>query len=132
MEKVYYNIEAQGMLIRNARKKLGISQKDMAEYLGVSQSTIGMWETGKRRVPAKNIKTVCDKLEIPYQLFIGDTKIEQKLDYISLSAKTIYERLNKHGKIQTPERFDGEFKIYLNILTKEFLNNGYKLVVKKI
>jgi transcriptional regulator with XRE-family HTH domain len=32
--------------LRQARKKLGISQSTLAERIGVRQSTIGMWEIG--------------------------------------------------------------------------------------
>lgn len=37
--------------IRKARKKLGLSQNAMAQWLGVSQATFSRWESGKSRVP---------------------------------------------------------------------------------
>lgn len=33
--------------LSNLRKECGISQKDIAETLGVAQSTVSMWESGK-------------------------------------------------------------------------------------
>lgn len=39
--------------IRLARIKAGLKQQDLAEKLGVSQSTITAWETGKTRPPVR-------------------------------------------------------------------------------
>lgn len=33
--------------IKNQRKKLGLTQTQLADMLGVSQSAIAMWESGK-------------------------------------------------------------------------------------
>ena len=35
--------------IKSARRKLGISQTELAKKLGVGQSTVAMWETGKNK-----------------------------------------------------------------------------------
>lgn len=134
MDKLY-GLDAQGILIRNARKNLGLSQKEMSEYLNISQSTIGMWESGKRRVTSKYIKPLCDKLEIPYNVFIdanGVEKSKTNQNMNDLSALVVLDRLLKNGEIKTEQRFKGEFKTYLNIISKEFFQNGYKLVVKKV
>jgi len=42
-----------GEKIRIARKSLGISQKELAELLGVSTQTIGNWERGKSQPQPK-------------------------------------------------------------------------------
>lgn len=35
--------------IRKYRRQMGLTQAGLAEILGVSQSTVGMWETGERK-----------------------------------------------------------------------------------
>lgn len=35
------------MNIRSARKKIGLTQHQLAALTGVSRSTVAMWETGK-------------------------------------------------------------------------------------
>jgi transcriptional regulator with XRE-family HTH domain len=37
-----------GELIREARKRAGVTQRELAERLGTTQSVIARWETGKR------------------------------------------------------------------------------------
>jgi transcriptional regulator with XRE-family HTH domain len=37
-----------GELIREARKRAGLSQRDLAELLGTTQAVIARWETGRR------------------------------------------------------------------------------------
>jgi transcriptional regulator with XRE-family HTH domain len=37
-----------GELIREARKRARVSQRDLAELLGTTQAVIARWETGKR------------------------------------------------------------------------------------
>ena len=42
--------------IKNLRKKAGISQCELAKQIGVSRSTVAMWETGKN-VPRAGLLT---------------------------------------------------------------------------
>ncbi len=37
--------------LRAFRKKHGLSQRDLAELLGVSAGTVADWETGRNRIP---------------------------------------------------------------------------------
>lgn len=49
--------------VRRVRKRLGLSQRGLAERIGVSINTIRNWEQGKRRPTgaAKALLTVLDK-----------------------------------------------------------------------
>jgi transcriptional regulator with XRE-family HTH domain len=37
--------------VRQLRKESGLTQTQLADYIGVSQATVGNWETGVREVP---------------------------------------------------------------------------------
>ena len=38
------------------RKKLGLTQSQLADELGVTKSAVGMWETGNRKPDIINLK----------------------------------------------------------------------------
>ena len=43
-----------------ARKKVGLSQKEVAEKLGVSDAAVCMWETGKTRPRAALLPLIAE------------------------------------------------------------------------
>ena len=49
-------------MIKEMRKELGMTQKEFAEYLGVSKRTIESWEQGKRRCPDYVIRLIQSKI----------------------------------------------------------------------
>lgn len=36
---------------RELREEIGLSQRELAEYLGVNTRTVGRWELGRARIP---------------------------------------------------------------------------------
>lgn len=50
--------------IYNLRKNMGLSQKDFAEKVGVSQSAINFWENGKREPRMNQLIQICQALNI--------------------------------------------------------------------
>jgi transcriptional regulator with XRE-family HTH domain len=45
------NVQSFGDRIRTLRKARDLTQMQLAEYVGVSQTAVGAWESGKREVP---------------------------------------------------------------------------------
>ncbi len=59
-----------GSRIRKYRQEKGISQVELAEMLGVSNSRVSNWEQGINRPDADIIGKICDCLDIsPSELF---------------------------------------------------------------
>lgn len=52
--------------IRAARVNIGLSQKEAAERLGVSNKTLGNWENGITFPPADKIPAICELYGVPY------------------------------------------------------------------
>lgn len=46
------------------RKKSGLSQKEFAEKLGVRNSTVSTWETGKNSIDIETLFRACDILNV--------------------------------------------------------------------
>lgn len=67
-----------GSIIKAKRKKLGISQLDLAERLGVTQAYIAMIENEKASIPEKLIPKLCKHLKLRKKVF-PKKEVKQKL-----------------------------------------------------
>ncbi|MCY4577275.1 MAG: helix-turn-helix transcriptional regulator [Candidatus Kaiserbacteria bacterium] len=53
-----------GESVCNKRKRLGLSQEDLASRAGVHRTYIGMIERGEKNITLKNIEKIAKALEI--------------------------------------------------------------------
>lgn len=60
-----------------ARKKAGLTQKQLAERLGITQSVISKCERGERRLDIVELRQWCSAIDITLLNFIAD--FEQRL-----------------------------------------------------
>ena len=59
-----------GDIIRESRKKLDITQEDLAKAAGTTKATVSRWESGDiRRMNAEKISAVCNKLQLDERIF---------------------------------------------------------------
>ena len=65
-----------GEKIRNARKALGLTQRQLAEQIGVANTSISNWEKGLSRPDADMIQKLCDVLRLQPNDFYGTTNAE--------------------------------------------------------
>lgn len=68
-------------LIYEMRKKLNISQEELAHQLDVSFATVNRWETGKYKPSRMAIKTIslyCSEHNIDVESLIGSDTNENK------------------------------------------------------
>lgn len=77
--------------LKNIRKESKISQQDLARRLGIAQSTVGMWETGKRTPKLDEIKRLAIALNITVERLVskGDKKIEITRDAVYIDGKEV-------------------------------------------
>ncbi len=57
--------------LKSLREQKGISQAKLAGILGVSQSTIGMWESGKNKPEYDNLRKLADVFQVPLDTLSG-------------------------------------------------------------
>ena len=62
------NQEKTGKFIAGARNQLGLTQKELAEKIGVSDKTISKWECGKSM---PDILNILQRISIPNGVLIG-------------------------------------------------------------
>ena len=60
--------------IKAIREKNGITQKQLAEMLGVSASTVGMYEQNRRTPDAGTLKTIASSLGVSADTLINGVK----------------------------------------------------------
>ena len=66
-----FNKEHYGIVIRNYRKKMGLTQQQVAESIGVSKSHIANWEAGRARPDLNLVPALCLTLGIDVSTFFG-------------------------------------------------------------
>lgn len=60
-----------GKAIKQARTKLGLTQTELADMMGLTTTAICAWETGRICPAAKNQKKLNETLGIDFKLFDG-------------------------------------------------------------
>lgn len=113
--------------LRDLRKKKGVSQKTLSEALGVSKSTVGLWETGDTLPDAKSVHDLADYFEVSADYIVGrttvfstDSNLRNACEYTGLSEGIISTLAEL--KSESPELFDflaetDNFLQLLNLLT---------------
>jgi len=62
-----------GQRIQRARKKAGLSQRQLGEKLGLSASMIGQWENDLRNPKVETLQRIADALLIPFEELLDET-----------------------------------------------------------
>mgnify|MGYP002510692092 CR=1 FL=1 len=60
-----------GKMIAKLRKAKGLNQRDFANFLGVSNGAIGMWETGKRQPDLDTIEKIASFFNVTVDYLLG-------------------------------------------------------------
>lgn len=93
--------------LRNERQ---LTQELVAKSLGVSKSTIGMWETGKRLPSTELYEQIADYFNVDMDYLFGRSDVRQRIHfdndgnamYLLLKDEeellSTYRKLNKTGK----------------------------------
>lgn len=100
--------------IKQLRKQKGLTQKEMAEAVGVGVSTVAMWESGKRTPSFKLLNDLSDLFDKSIDYILGtsdddrspklnDAQVEQ-LGTWEIQSKLIdilrqYLQLDEYGKM---------------------------------
>lgn len=86
---LYMNV---GEKILQLRKKMGLSQEELAEKLNVTRQTISKWETNQSSPDFEKIVPLCDLFEITTdELLRGKSENIKNLDDSKIRRKTAYK-----------------------------------------
>ncbi|EOI55585.1 MULTISPECIES: helix-turn-helix domain-containing protein [Enterococcus] len=103
-------------LIKQKRKELGLTQKELAKIVHTSQQAIARYETQKAEPSLEVLQALSEALGVPLSYFIdGDTSDTEK-EYVSL-----YRSLSKENQhkaldfLKLLKRQEAEQKQYTNM-----------------
>lgn len=93
------------IVLRNLRRQNDLTQKQLGNALGISESTVGMYERGKREPDFKTLEAIADYFNVDMDYLTGRSTIQKKYPFepslsVAESCPTIpiYNALNKAGK----------------------------------
>jgi transcriptional regulator with XRE-family HTH domain len=71
--------EKLGAGLRSAREYLGLSQEEVAKYLGIPRTALSLVESGQRGIDALEIKKLAQLYKRPVASFTGETVSKETL-----------------------------------------------------
>lgn len=77
-----------------------LTQKDLAEYLGVKHNTYSEWERGIIIIPLKHLNSLCNYYEISLDYFFGFSNNKQYKKTVKILNKVLVGRNLKNFRIQ--------------------------------
>jgi transcriptional regulator with XRE-family HTH domain len=80
MDKSIFTAEYKSFLkhLREARENSGLTQADLGERLGQTQSFVSKCERGERRLDVIELMAFCDALEIDFTRFVTSLQREPR------------------------------------------------------
>lgn len=75
------------MKIQLKRIELGMSQKDFAKKMHVSQGMVSKWESGEYNFTISSLIEIFDKLNIKFELTMEKEKSNTILEFSSIASK---------------------------------------------
>ena len=91
------NTEFVGKRICDGRKKMGYTQEQLAEKIGVSAQAVSKWENGHHFPDTATLSIIADVLKIPYTSLVSDEK--EALD-IHFRSRLFHEN-NMYTRVKT-------------------------------
>lgn len=82
-------METIGDRLKKLRKENKLTQKDMAEKLGIHPNTISMYEKGNRNIPSSMIKKISDTFNVSTDYLLRGEEKKGKQEFSSLDESLL-------------------------------------------
>lgn len=70
--------------LREARKSSGMTQKEVAQKVGIARSTYALYETGERSPDVEVVKKLAKVLGVSGDYLIGNAEVKRAVKYTAL------------------------------------------------
>ncbi len=103
-----------GQQLQTARKKCGLTQKQLGDAVEASKSTITSWETGARQPDIPMIKKLTQVLDVSAEFLLEIEKAPANAEAVHIdSTMRKYSLLDEHGKQVVAAITDIEYMRYM-------------------
>ena len=98
-----------GELIREYRRRCGLSQEQLGMIAGVKKNAVGAWEAGRSRPDIGSIPALCSTLGIPLHIFFGTPDPDD-----AFCLKERFYRLNSYNRTVVLRQMDMLYELEQN------------------
>lgn len=74
-------------IIRDLREDADLTQTQVAEVLGTSQTMYARYERGANEMPIRHLLTLCELYQVSADYILGRTKSRETLSPVSIHSK---------------------------------------------
>ena len=92
------DVDPVGSRIKEARKRCGYTQQELADMLGLKKATICGYETGIREPDINCIRSLARELGVPGDYLLGIGVNKKSLTAEAFEIARSYDRLNERGR----------------------------------
>ena len=93
-----------GELIKKIRKEHGLSQKELADLMGVSQIFVSQYETGKRKPKIDTLKRFSAALDIPYTELLKAYQPDLNIDPVDAVFIDYFTKIDNSNGLNASDR----------------------------
>ena len=94
-----------GKNIKNARKKAGLTQKELAEASGVAKVTIQQYETGKRQPRLEQLSMLAEAMKVHMDELLGTKPLPSREVVINEGVSSEYTKMEDGAEIESMAAF---------------------------
>jgi transcriptional regulator with XRE-family HTH domain len=88
-----------GDLIREARRRAGLTQRDLAERAGTVQPVVARWESGRTAVSLDNVRRLVRLCGFDLEVMLVPADNSDVAQAARLEGLTGQERLDRHARV---------------------------------
>lgn len=113
--------------LKKHRETAGLSQFRLAEKLGVSQATVGMWESGRREPNFSMLCKLADYFDISTDALLGRSEIPGNVPALSASDAALlhkFQALDSRAQARILNAVDFEYRCFAEEEQKIFATQG--------
>ena len=120
-----------GKFIAECRKKKGLTQKDLAEQLGISDKTVSKWETGHGMPDVSVISELCEILSVSSNELLAGEQLDSAESFSKKAEENIMELMKTNKNVCSKSKWSliggiaGLLLLFLYLMTVGGFNRNY-------